>query len=54
MDVLILDDNSPDDTKKIVLECKKYNARLNLIIREKKQGLGKAYIEGFRWALKKI
>ena len=54
MDVLILDDNSPDDTKKIVLECKKkYNARLNLIVREKKQGLGKAYIEGFRWALKK-
>ena len=54
MDVLILDDNSPDDTKKIVLECKKkYNARLNLIIREKKQGLGKAYIEGFSWALRK-
>ena len=53
-DVLILDDNSPDGTKKVVLENKKkYKDRLHLINREKKQGLGKAYIEGFKWALKK-
>ena len=54
VDVLILDDNSPDGTKKVVLENKKkYKARLHLINREKKEGLGKAYIEGFKWALKK-
>ena len=54
VDVLILDDNSPDGTKKVVLENKiKYKDRLHLINREKKKGLGKAYIEGFKWALKK-
>jgi len=54
VDVLILDDNSPDGTNKVVLENKKkYKDRLHLINREKKQGLGKAYIEGFKWALKK-
>ena len=54
LDVLILDDNSPDGTKDVVLENKKkYKNRLNLIVREKKQGLGKAYIEGFKWALEK-
>ena len=54
VDVLILDDNSPDGTKKVVLENKKkYKDKLHLINREKKEGLGKAYIEGFKWALKK-
>ena len=54
IDVLILDDNSPDGTKYVVIENKKkYKGRLHLINRKKKQGLGKAYIEGFKWALKK-
>ena len=54
VDVLILDDNSPDGTKKVVLENKKkYKDKLHLINREIKEGLGKAYIEGFKWALKK-
>jgi len=54
VDVLILDDSSPDGTQKVVLENKKkYINRLHLINREKKEGLGKAYIEGFKWALKK-
>ena len=52
LDVLILDDNSPDGTKNVVIENKKkYKDRLHLINREKKQGLGKAYIDGFKWAL---
>ena len=52
VDVLILDDNSPDGTKNVVIENKKkYKDRLHLINREKKQGLGKAYIDGFKWAL---
>ena len=54
VDVLIIDDNSPDGTKDVVLENKKkFQNRIYLINREKKQGLGKAYIEGFKWALKK-
>ena len=54
IDVLILDDNSPDGTSDIVIENKKkYNGRLHLISRKKKEGLGKAYIEGFKWGLKK-
>ena len=54
LDVLILDDNSPDGTKNVVIENKKkYKDRLHLINREKKQGLGKAYIDGFKWALNK-
>ena len=52
VDVLILDDNSPDGTKSVVLENKKkYKDRLHLINRPKKKGLGKAYIEGFKWAI---
>tara|TARA_B100000575_G_scaffold207986_1_gene169315 strand:+ start:2534 stop:3253 length:720 start_codon:yes stop_codon:yes gene_type:complete len=54
VDVLILDDNSPDGTKNIVLENKKkYKKRLHLISRKKKNGLGRAYIQGFRWALER-
>ena len=54
VDVLILDDNSPDGTKNIVLDNKKkYKKRLHLIIRKEKKGLGKAYIQGFRWALER-
>ena len=54
VDVLILDDNSPDGTKEVVIKNKKkYKDRLHLINRKEKEGLGKAYIEGFKWALKK-
>ncbi len=56
--ILIVDDNSPDGTSDTVkkIQKKKSDAkykRVNLIKREKKMGLGSAYIEGFRWALKK-
>ncbi len=54
VDVLILDDNSPDGTKDEVLKnINKYKDRLYLICRREKKGLGKAYIEGFKWALNK-
>jgi len=56
LDILIVDDNSPDKTFTKVQElinADVYNARLSLIVREKKEGLGKAYIEGFQYALKK-
>jgi dolichol-phosphate mannosyltransferase len=53
LDILIVDDNSPDKTYEKVrqLIAERYGDRLHLIVREKKAGLGKAYIAGFKWAL---
>jgi len=50
--VLIIDDNSPDGTGKIVKDLQnKYPSKLHLIERSGKLGLGTAYIKGFKWAL---
>ena len=52
-DVLVVDDSSPDGTANLVLELmKSYTNRLFLEQRARKEGLGKAYIHGFKWALK--
>lgn len=52
-DVLIVDDSSPDGTGEIVKEIQKhYPERLFLETRTLKDGLGRAYIHGFKWALK--
>ncbi len=50
-DVLVVDDNSPDGTGNIVKEMMKSSARILLLERTKKSGLGKAYVAGFKWAL---
>ncbi|RPA67979.1 polyprenol monophosphomannose synthase [Cyclobacteriaceae bacterium YHN15] len=51
-ELLIIDDNSPDGTAEVVKKLKKdFPERLHLIQREGKQGLGTAYIEGFRYGL---
>jgi len=51
-DVLIVDDNSPDGTAAIVESMMpQWPERLHLLKRAGKQGLGTAYIEGFKWAL---
>ncbi len=53
-DILIVDDNSPDLTYNIVKELQEeYQNRLFLEVRNEKNGLGRAYIHGFRWALQK-
>ena len=53
-DVLIVDDSSPDGTAAIVEELiKEFPKSLHLVIRKKKEGLGRAYIHGFKWALEK-
>lgn len=53
-DILIVDDNSPDGTANIVKELQKeFPERLFLEIRLTKDGLGRAYIHGFHWALKR-
>ncbi|HXH20010.1 MAG TPA: polyprenol monophosphomannose synthase [Chitinophagales bacterium] len=53
-DVLVVDDGSPDGTAQLVKELiQKYPGRLFLEERSGKQGLGTAYIHGFKWALQK-
>lgn len=51
-DILVIDDNSPDGTAKIVKEKIKENpGRVYIIERAGKLGLGTAYITGFKWSL---
>ncbi len=51
-DVLIVDDNSPDGTALKVKELQaQYNDKLFIEVRQKKAGLGTAYVHGFKWAL---
>ncbi len=51
-DLLIIDDGSPDGTAQVVRELQgTYGERLHLLERPGKQGLGTAYILGFKWAL---
>ena len=52
-DVLIVDDSSPDKTADFVLEFKKTNPRVHLLLRQQKNGLGQAYIAGFKWGLER-
>ncbi len=52
--VLVIDDGSPDGTATIVKDLQpKYQGKLFIEERTGKQGLGTAYIHGFRWALEK-
>lgn len=51
LEVLVVDDNSPDNTGKLADEMAATEPRLHVLHREVKQGLGKAYLAGFRWAL---
>jgi len=51
INVLIVDDNSPDGTAAFVESQMKNNNRIHLIKRLSKQGLGTAYIAGFKYAL---
>ena len=53
--ILVIDDGSPDGTAMIVkrLQKEEFDDRLFLIERQGKQGLGTAYITGFKWALQR-
>ena len=51
IDVLVVDDNSPDGTGNIVEEMSKGQPRVHLLRRAGKLGLGTAYIAGFKWGL---
>ncbi len=50
--ILIVDDNSPDGTRTIVKHLQQeFSTRLHMLERPGKQGLGTAYIAGFKWCL---
>jgi dolichol-phosphate mannosyltransferase len=53
LDVLVVDDNSPDGTGGLADELVGINPRVHVIHRAGKLGLGTAYIQGFRWALER-
>lgn len=48
-DILVVDDSSPDGTANFVQEFSQANSRVKLLLRKEKNGLGQAYLAGFRW-----
>jgi dolichol-phosphate mannosyltransferase len=53
LEMLIVDDGSPDGTAAIVERIMSTNSRVHLLQRPRKMGLGTAYVAGFRWALER-
>jgi len=51
LEVLVVDDNSPDGTGRLADELAGADPRVHVLHREQKEGLGRAYLAGFRWAL---
>jgi dolichol-phosphate mannosyltransferase len=51
VDILVVDDNSPDGTGKIADALAAKEPRIRVFHREKKEGLGRAYLAAFHWAL---
>ena len=52
-DVLVVDDNSPDGTGSLAETYALTNSRVHVLHRDRKSGLGPAYIAGFRWAFER-
>src|ERR1044071_5922312 len=53
VDMLVVDDNSPDGTGKIADELAARHPTIHVLHRNQKDGLGRAYIAGFKWALER-
>jgi len=51
LEVLVIDDNSPDGTGELADTLAAEDSRVHVLHREAKEGLGRAYLAGFRWAL---
>ncbi|MGD9781701.1 MAG: polyprenol monophosphomannose synthase [Kiritimatiellia bacterium] len=52
-ELLFVDDNSPDGTGQLADRLAEANPRIHVMHRTQKQGLGRAYLAGFRWALER-
>lgn len=53
LDILVVDDGSPDGTGEIADRIAEQNPRVHAVHRPRKLGLGTAYLTGFRWALER-
>lgn len=53
IDILFIDDNSPDGTGHLLVELQQQDPRLHILHRTEKAGLGAAYMAGFAWSLKR-
>ena len=53
VDLLVVDDNSPDGTGKLADELAARHPQIHVLHRTEKNGLGRAYIAGFAWALER-
>jgi len=53
IEVLVVDDNSPDGTGAVADELAAANSRVHVLHRTAKQGLGRAYLAAFGWALER-
>lgn len=53
VDLLVVDDNSPDGTGQIADDLAKKHSEINVLHRKEKNGLGRAYCDGFAWALER-
>jgi dolichol-phosphate mannosyltransferase len=53
LELLIVDDNSPDGTGRLADDLAKEHPLLHVMHRAEKNGLGRAYIDGFKWALER-
>src|SRR6266513_4177089 len=53
LEILVVDDNSPDGTGRIAAGLAAQEPRVHVLHREEKLGLGTAYITGFKWALER-
>jgi len=54
INVFVVDDNSPDGTMAVVQRYQKKNQKVHLLLREKKEGLGAAYIAGMKHAIEML
>jgi dolichol-phosphate mannosyltransferase len=53
LEVLVVDDNSPDGTGELAAQLAASTPRVQVLHRPGKSGLGKAYLAGFRWAIER-
>ena len=53
VDVLVVDDNSPDGTGKLADDFAAKHPEVHVLHRKEKNGLGRAYLAGFKWALER-